>query len=423
MRRPATCLMLLIFGSVAAHADGVYRDGIGARSVGRGGTNIAFSDNGQVLLNNPAGMSNISSRKLMGFGIDLLVTDLEYSDEENGRTSAHNNPFPVGQVSYLQQSSDGKWGIGFGVFSQAGFAATYDLNGPPTFAGPQTYKSLGALSRILTGASYRANERLTVGANVGVAVSHIELEGPYTLQGPNPFQGTPLLLDMQATGAAFSWSLGLQYDVSESTRVGLSYLGETNFSMGGSTKTAIPGLPTAKFDSELEISWPREVGVGVQHRLDARNTIAVDVLWINWQNSFDDLALHLSNPNDPTVAAVTGGPFTDRFPLDWSDSISVRLGYERALASGDQLRAGYVYHSNPIPSSTLSPFIQTTLEHAVSVGYGWNAAGLQIDAAYQFSFGDRQDVTTTAFVGGDFDNSSSWVSAHWFLFEVSRRTE
>ena len=40
-------------------ANGLIRDGVGTVSIGRGGTNIAFSDNAVVLLDNPAGIVEI----------------------------------------------------------------------------------------------------------------------------------------------------------------------------------------------------------------------------------------------------------------------------------------------------------------------------------------------------------------------------
>ena len=54
------CLTLAVVRP--APADGVIRDGLGAFSSGRGGTNIAFADNGEVLYDNPAGIVNTNGR-------------------------------------------------------------------------------------------------------------------------------------------------------------------------------------------------------------------------------------------------------------------------------------------------------------------------------------------------------------------------
>ena len=64
-------------------AEGVLRDSVGARSAGRGGTDIAFSDNGVILLDNPAGMVNIDGQGMAEIGFDFLFTDLKFSDPDN----------------------------------------------------------------------------------------------------------------------------------------------------------------------------------------------------------------------------------------------------------------------------------------------------------------------------------------------------
>ena len=79
-----------------AIADGVVRDGLGAISGGRGGTNIAFADNGQVLLDNPAGMVNVAGGGLVELSADLLMTDLAYADPQNVNADASFRPMLVG---------------------------------------------------------------------------------------------------------------------------------------------------------------------------------------------------------------------------------------------------------------------------------------------------------------------------------------
>jgi hypothetical protein len=62
-------------------ADGLVRDGVGAISTGRGGTNIAFSDNGAVMLDNPAGLANFEGGHFAELGIDTIITDYKLLTE------------------------------------------------------------------------------------------------------------------------------------------------------------------------------------------------------------------------------------------------------------------------------------------------------------------------------------------------------
>jgi long-subunit fatty acid transport protein len=95
------------------------------------------------------------------------------------------------------------------------------------------------------------------------------------------------------------------------------------------------------------------------------------------------------------------------------------VGYERELACGT-LRLGYVYHRNPIPDGTLTPFIQATLEHAISVGYGWRFGDWNVDAGYVYLFGPNQHVADSQLLGGDFDNSVHDAAMHAVFVGLQR---
>ena len=417
-----TC-SLLQWATQRAWSDGVVRDGVGATSVGRGGTNIAHSDNGAVLLDNPAAMVNIPSTTYFELGIDAISTDLDYSDPENS-TNARFRPMPLPQLSYMKRSPDGSWAAGLGVFLPAGFGAKYDLLTAPTnpFMGRHGYKSLGVLAKVLPAVAWKLSDRLSVGGSFGVGISHLELEAPMFLQ-TGLLTGAPSILDLQATGAAPTWSLGTQYKLSESTTFGLAYISETRFRLDGSLDADIfiPGLGVVQsdFDAQVDIVWPRSVGLGLLHQLNDCTQISADLLWFDWSHAFDRLDLKLTSATNPIVPAIVGPRVRDSFPLDWYDSVSLRLGYERSLTPCDVLRVGYTFVSTTVPSSTLTPLIPATLEHNFSVGYGKRLGSCRLDLAYQFAFGPERHVSGSRFVGGDFDFSESKAQAHWLNLSLA----
>ncbi len=414
-----TVLALVMSGAVCA--DGLMRDGLGPRSTGRGGANIASADNGVVLYDNPAGIVNTEGCGLVDAGFDLLLTDMQYSDPENPHTDADDNPFPLGEFSIIRKMGGGRWAMGVGVFAPAGFGADYALEGPPVLPGPQHYKSIGALGKVLPGLAYQMTDRLSVGATLGVGIGHIEVEGPHILQSPGLFQGMPTLLDLQGTGAAPTWSLGLQYRLTEATTVGLTYQDETRLELDGTTRVDVPMLgQRSSFASKLDIAWPRSVGVGLRHAFNPRRIVMADVVWYDWSHAFNSFDLLLTDPTNPAFRAMLGPSIAEQFPLHWRDSVSVRLGYEHWLCPCHVLRCGYVYHRNPIPDGALTPYIEGILEHAVSAGYGC-AGAWELDAAYQFSFGPDRTVDRSYFIGGDFDGSHHDVQAHWLSLGALRR--
>jgi long-chain fatty acid transport protein len=401
-------------------ANGVIRDGVGAISAGRGGTNIANYDNGSILLDNPAGMVNMNSWGLTDFGVDVLFTDIDYGDTDNPGVHAEHKPFPLGQASYITKAGDGEWAYGVGVFVPAGFGAEYDMVGPAPFGTVTRYKSLGALAKFLPGVACRVTDRLSVGGTFGLAVSHAELEAPFFLQNPGPLQGTPTMLDLQASGATTTWSVGMQYELNECTMFGLSYQDETRFKLDGNALVAVPGLGSSRFDADVDLVWPRSLGAGLLYSPCAHHRLSCDVIWYDWSHAFDRLDLRLSNPTNPVYAGLIGNTFQDSLPFNWHDSISVRLGHEWFVSDCSVLRMGYVYNSDHIPSTTLTPFIPAILEHTAAVGIGHNYGDYRLDLGYQFSFGDVEEVTTSSIIGGDFNNSRNHAQAHWGYVGISR---
>ena len=392
-------------------ANGVVRDGLGAISAGRGGTNLGHWDNGSILLDNPAAMTNIYAGEMVDFGIDTVFTDIHYTDPDND-VQAEFKPMPLSQASYIRRSDCGCWAYGVGVFAPAGFAAEYDMEGPAGLPGTHRYKSIGALAKFLPGVAYQVTDRLSIGGTLGLATSHAELEGPFIVQ-TGPLQGVPVILDLQGTGAALTWSAGVQYHLTERTTLGAAYQSETDFRLDGVGKMTIPPGPTLEYDADTTLVWPRSIGVGMAHQLCSHRRISLDFIYFGWSDSFSELPVSFY---DDVLGAAA-----DTVPLHWTDSISVRAGYEHILQNNDIVRLGYVHNSKNIPDSTLTPFIPATLEHTFSAGYGREIGNNRVDLAYQFSWGPEAVVETSDVLGGDFDNSRTEASAHWMYISWQRR--
>lgn len=406
---------LLLFGTLAtgapARADGLFLNGVSPRSIGRAGTNMGFADNGGVIFDNPAAMTNVEGRGLTDVGVNVMITDFEYSDPQNPlATDSRVSPLP--QVAVIRKSEDGHWAYGFGVFMPAGFSQSYELQGLPPFAGVRSYESLGALVKILPAVAYKPTDRLSIGATVGAAISHVALEGPYTLQSV----GAPTVMKLDATGAALVWSTGLQYELTDRTTLGLAYQSESRVELDGSTDVTVFPLGYAEYDVDARIKWPSSLAAGVKHDLSDSHCISADVIWFNWADSFDAIDIGLSSPTPAAFPALN-----ERLPLNWRDTLSTRLGYEIDLDAERTLRFGYVYHRNPIPAGTQTSFIQAITEHGLSCGYGFHMFGGEIDLAYMFTIGEDQRVATSGLLGGDFSDSVHRAQTHAIGVNYIRR--
>jgi long-subunit fatty acid transport protein len=339
---------------------------------------------------------------------------MHYADDDNTTTS-DGGVTPLPEFGVIWRPDEGDLAYGYGVFTAAGFSESYTLQGQFPFAGDQLYKSFGSLTKILPSISARLTDNISVGGTFGMAVTHCEMEGPYTLQNAGALTGMPTIMDLQATGACPVFSVGLQCQLTDATTLGLAYQSESRMQLDGSTLATLPLIGQHRFDTDVDVTWPRTLGLGLKHQLGPMQTLSADVIWFNWEDAFDDFGITLTDESHPVLPSIQ-----EQFPLNWRDSISVRVGYERMLDQRKTVRVGYVYHRNPIPNETLTPYIQATLEHAVSVGYGYRWGLWDFDAAYMVLFAPEIFVES-GMLGGDFDNSTHNANTHYIGVSALRR--
>ncbi|HEY1598753.1 MAG TPA: outer membrane protein transport protein [Pirellulales bacterium] len=405
MRRtwmPCVAVVAWLMMAATAWSDGLFLDGVSPRSLSRGGTNQGYADNGAILFDNPAAMSNVEGDGLFEADLVGLQTNFRYTSAVKSAVSQGFTPLP--QLSYIRRSADGDFAIGIGMFTPAGFSTNYNMNGNTFFPGTRSYDSFGTLTKILPGISYKVTDRLSIGGTFGVGVSYASLNGPYFLQSA-PLAGTPILLDIHGAGATQVWSAGMQYLLTEDTTIGCTYQSASNFNLHGTAQVNLPaalGGGISTYNSTVAISWPQTVALGVRRKLCPHRTVSADVIWFDWAQSFKNLGVTLQNASNVAFPPA----INETLPLNWASSVSMRLGYEQILDVGGTFRIGYVYHPNPVPTGTLTPFLPATLTNTFTVGYGFGWKEWNVDVGWAHAFSAPQNIGTSQLVGGDFSNST-----------------
>jgi long-chain fatty acid transport protein len=347
-----------------------------------------------------------------------LFPDLKYSDLQNPGTSASNDPFGLGAFT-IGKRVDQDLAVGLGVYTPAGFGARWELEGPAPLTGSQLYKSLGMLIRILPGFSYQATDRLRWGATLGVAVSHIELEGPHFISSA-PLTGTPTLIDLQSTGAALTWSTGLQYQCSDELTLAAHYQSQNRFQNGGNATIAIPGVGSSFYDLTTDIVWPRVAGGGLKYHLTSECRIGLDVDWQQWSRAMNNLDFQFRDPENPVFLQLAGPQVRDRIPIQWKDAIVVKTGIERDITPDTTIRFGYSHNSDAVRGATMSPYLPTILAHYFTTGFGFKRFDWEYDAAYQYSFRPTMHTGPSELVGGDQSYSTFNTQAHWLFLSATK---
>lgn len=407
-------------------ANGIVRDSLGAISSGRGGANTAHSDNLSILHDNPAGMAWMPGSLRFEVSGDFLHRNVEYRDLDDG-DDANAKLFALPQIAIAGQVPGTGLSLGVIATFPGGYGAEYDLihttNGTFSF-GKREYLSEGSLLKILPTFALKLGERVSLGGGVGVGISQAKFNLPYTFQ-TGAFANQPGLLDVKSDGMGVTWNLGVQIKPIDGLTIGISYVSQTETDQEGDfdvdiTGTPLSGLvtdPTASYDLDYRLRWPRSAHIGIAYDLDW-GRVSVDGSWYNWQDAFDEFHLNLSNGDNAQFNALAGATPRDVLPLRWRDSIALKLGYEHFFSSASTLRLGYIFNLNPIPDNTLMPLFPGTLEHSFSAGYGHDFGVIHIDLAYQYAFGREREVGTSSLAGADFSSSSMNAEAHWLMITV-----
>ena len=439
------CLCFVVSISIHVHklyAHGVVLDSIGATSSGRGGTNISHSDNGTLIHDNPAALVNMPQGKLLDMNLEFLYVDIDYDDAfDSDQTKGQVFILPSFSLVY-KKSEESRFAFGAGAFASAGFGTEYRLKHSmtrdtpfgsiPVSFGKQKYRSEASLVKLLAAASYKVNDRLSLGFSVGSSVQRLDLEVPYTLQ-TGPFTGLSVMSDISTHyGFGLTYTLGAQFKITDNTVIGVSYVSESRAALKGDADLFLPDEAPesplfanrqAEYDFKSDVEWPRTIGIGISHKVGGSNKFAFDVVWFDWSSAFDSFNLELTDGDNAEFDAALGSEINDDFPLDWDSTFAFRFGYEyfHKGKSDDIFRFGYIFNDNPVPKDTQIPLIPGTLKHVFSTGYSHKWDKWEFDAASQFMMSDRDYVGTGQIVGGDYDDSSMKINAYLLFLGMKYR--
>ncbi len=90
------------------------------------------------------------------------------------------------------------------------------------------------------------------------------------------------------------------------------------------------------------------------------------------------------------------------------------LGIEKALASGDVVRAGYSYHSLIIDKDSLSPTFALTPQHDYALGYGTKLnANWLMNIAFAYQPRKSVQYNNTELPFGDSVETNESFSVHF----------
>jgi long-chain fatty acid transport protein len=223
MKKYSLLVLLLVISFAVLAQNGTKLIGYDAKTIGRGGTSVGVFDAGSLIMSNPAGLSFIHKR-----GLDIsfaLMTPKTHFTNDINNADGKQNYFPLGAISYVGKQQK-KLTYGFGVFTQGGMGADFQLNhslykdGNGNFV-PQSYHSKFAVMHAGVAASWKLSDILSVGATASLVYGQVAFQMPMSMS-PVMLKGVVDPTSGYTYGDMFSGVLGYNELVASAEMKGLT---------------------------------------------------------------------------------------------------------------------------------------------------------------------------------------------------------
>jgi long-chain fatty acid transport protein len=338
--------------------------------VGSAGSQAAGFD-ASTATANPAAMTRLDRSQvetgLMGIYVDSKfdVKNAKYGDNGGGNAGYFS---PVPTLNYVHSlSPDFKLGIGVGSYFGLG------LNYSNEWAGKYYVQSASFTTLAINPTiGYRITPWLSVGGGVSAVQGKLSERVAVNKRPFDPNEVDDGRLKYDASDVGYGYNLGVLFEVSPQTRVGVTYVSQVNLdfkdemrfkNMEGSVLGRLLGA-AGLLDAQLKINVniPEQLALGAYHALTDNLALVGTVNWQNW-----------SQFGQPEISVADSNTVTAN--LDYQDTYHAGIGAYYRVAEPWLLMVGFGYDTSPTSSSSeRSPVLPlgATFTYSAGVQYDWN---------------------------------------------------
>jgi long-chain fatty acid transport protein len=394
------CFLPFLAASQLVDAGGLWLNEYGSPAMGRAraGAQAGVND-ASTVLHNPATMSRLDSKQWMAAGT-LIYSEVEFDLERtlpnlNGTNEGKDagGLAPGASAFYVNPNFNDKWSWGFSVAGLAGAALDYTDSWAGRFQATEVeLVTIG----FMPGVSYQLNDWLSVG--IGPQLVYAELLVDLAV----PRIGLPdAKAEIDGDDTEFGYKLGLAAELSDKTRLGITYQSELDFEFSGDFKLSAAGVDVG-VDSELPLA--AFVRIGLTHQLTEDIGLHATWGWDDW-STLDNVNLSTN-----TAGAV--------IKADWDDTYHYAAGIDYKTSPNWTLTTGISYDTNPISKHNRNA--QLPVDRQIRYAFGAQYEyGKQFSMGGQLVYGDMGKASIEGIgYGGEFKTNQVFffsINANWLL--------
>lgn len=168
----------------------------------------------------------------------------------------------------------------------------------------------------------------------------------------------------------------------------------------------------ANYNLDVDLTFPQSIGFGVSYQALPNLKLAADVEWLSWEKAFDKMTLKLTSGNNSNINKMIGSSSMNiDFPMNWKNSLNIKIGGELNATKELTLRLGYAYNTNPVPETTIFPIFPAVVENHVMLGAGYQVSNsILINAAVEMAFKKSMQAGSSSIIANEYDGSASDLS-------------
>jgi long-chain fatty acid transport protein len=347
---------------------------------------------------NPAGMVRLQGTQI-SLTAHAINTSFKYHD--GGSTGAFASPgtgeggdgggLAIVPQAYASFSVGDKWKLGIAFNTPFGLKTEYDSG----WRGQITaLKSEVQAYNLNPSVAYAIDKTWSVGAGVSYQRISTELTN---------FAGAAGVAKLEADDAGWGYNLGVLYNASETTRVGLAYRSRIAYTlMGTASASAVPGSNGAQAD----LTVPESVSLSAFSAVSPRWDVMAGAIWTRWDRL-----------QSLTVTSTSGGVPITTLPFKWRNTTLLAVGANYKPSDAWKLRAGVAYDPAVSNDETRTARLPDQSRWVLSVGGRYTAGrNDSFDFAYSHDFikdANINNVTAIGTLTGTFKSSADVLSAQY----------
>lgn len=366
----------------------------------------AVAEDASSIYANPASMTYVQGTQAAG-ALHLINPNAEFNNEGSAPATARplgGDGGNAGDLAFVPNmyfkmdlSDDFKFGLG--INAPFGLKTEYDKTWLGRFQG---IKSDLKTININPSLAFKVNDKLSIGAGISAMYAKAELTSAVNLGV------VERISKVEGDDWGYGFNLGAIYQITQDTRLGISYRSKVEQHLKGDVKFSVSSGPTPNGDVRADVALPGSVSMSAFSRLNDSWDLMGDVTWTRW-SQFQRLAIYRDS-----------GALLTQTNQNWDNTLRYSIGANYHFNERVILRAGLAYDEEAISNEFRTVRIPGNDRKWLALGAAWQATPTtKLDVGYAHLFiSDTKinDNQTTAVplgkgrVQGDYDASVDVLS-------------